>query len=53
MQEHVGCAIVRNDEAITLGSIEPLDNTADLDEIDGVAFADTRKGVECVAACVA
>ena len=31
VQQHVGAAIVGNDESITLGDVKPLDDAADLD----------------------
>ena len=35
VQKHVRPAVVRNDEAVTLGGIEPFDDTGDFDEIGG------------------
>ncbi len=36
MQQNVLHAVVRHDEAETLGDVEPLDDTGDFDEIDGI-----------------
>jgi hypothetical protein len=35
VQQYVGPAIVRNDEAITLGSVEPFDDAGYFDKVSG------------------
>ena|SRR5579863_6937539 len=35
MQEHVGHAVIGNDESISLGNIEPFDPAGNLDELKG------------------
>jgi hypothetical protein len=41
MQQHVGPAIVRNDEAVSLGSVEPFDDAGYFDKV-GCGIAEPR-----------
>ena len=39
VQENVSHAVIRNDEAITLGNVEPFDNARNLYELSGCLVA--------------
>ena len=56
VQQHIGRAVIRNDEAVALGSIEPFDDAADFDKVCAIAETEwidrgTAMGIrECLGA---
>ena len=46
VQQHIGPAVIRNDEAVALRGIEPFDNAGDFDEV-GRGLAEARQCLHC------
>ena len=48
VQQHVRQAVIRNDEAVALGNVEPLDGAAEFDHARGLVGEIANKIVQCV-----